>query len=116
MKTMETPHAGGRTRREFLRTSTVLVAGTAIASTLPRPGYAAGDDTIKVALIGCGGRGSGAAAQALSTSGPTRLWAMADVFEHRLQSSLAGLQRNHQAKLDVPRDRQFVGFDGYKKA
>ena len=116
MKTMETPQAGGTTRREFLRTSTVLVAGTAIASTLPRPGYAAGDDTIKVALIGCGGRGSGAAAQALSTSGPTRLWAMADVFEHRLQSSLAGLQSNHQAKLDVPRDRQFVGFDGYKKA
>jgi myo-inositol 2-dehydrogenase / D-chiro-inositol 1-dehydrogenase len=116
MKTMETSQSGGTTRREFLRTSGVLVAGTALATTLPRPGYAAEDNTIKVALIGCGGRGSGAAAQALSTTGPTKLWAMADVFEHRLQSSLSGLQRNHQAKLDVPRDRQFVGFDGYKKA
>src|SRR5512135_3113771 len=104
------------TRREFLRISSQAVAGAALTAAVVRPGYAAEDNTIKVALIGCGGRGSGAAAQALSTTGPTKLWAMADVFEHRLQSSLSGLQRNHQAKLDVPRDRQFVGFDGYKKA
>ena len=116
MNTNETSRSGGTSRREFLRTSSVLMAGTALASTLPRPGYADENNTIKVALVGCGGRGSGAAAQALSTKGPTKLWAMADVFEHRLQSSLSGLQRNQQAKLDVPPDRQFVGFDGYKKA
>jgi len=116
MKTTETTQTGGTTRREFLKTSSVLVAGTALASTLPRPGYAAENNTIKVALIGCGGRGSGAAAQALSTRGPTKLWAMADVFEHRLQSSLAGLQKDHQAQMEVPAERQFVGFDGFKKA
>jgi predicted dehydrogenase len=116
MNTIETSRSGGTSRREFLRTSSVLMAGTALASTLPRPGYADENNTIKVALVGCGGRGSGAAAQALSTKGPTKLWAMADVFEHRLQSSLSGLQRNHQAKLEVPPDRQFVGFDGCRKA
>jgi predicted dehydrogenase len=113
---MEAPQGSGTTRREFLRTSSVLVAGTALTSSLPRPGYAAEDNTIKLALVGCGGRGSGAAAQALSTKGPTKLWAMADVFEHRLQSSLGGLQKNHEKQMEVPRDRQFVGFDGYKKA
>jgi len=113
---MEASQGSGTTRREFLRTSSLVMAGAALASTMPRPGYAEENNTIKVALVGCGGRGSGAAAQALSTKGPTKLWAMADVFEHRLQSSLSGLQRNQQAKLDVPPDRQFVGFDGYKKA
>jgi len=113
---MESSQGSGTTRRDFLRTSSLVVAGAALASTMPRPGYAAENNTLKVALVGCGGRGSGAAAQALSTKGPTKLWAVADVFDYRVQSSLAGLQKNHQAQVDVPRDRQFVGFDGYKKA
>ena len=80
------------TRREFLKTSGTALAGAALAGAMARPGYAAENNTIKIALVGCGGRGTGAAAQALSTQGPTKLWAMADVFEQRAQSSLANLK------------------------
>jgi predicted dehydrogenase len=104
------------TRREFLKTSGTVLAGAALASAIARPGYAAENNTIKIALVGCGGRGTGAAAQALSTQGPTKLWAMADVFENRLQSSLANLKPGHEKQLDVPPERQFIGLDGYKKA
>jgi predicted dehydrogenase len=96
-----------------------LVGGAAaLASTalLPRA-YAAGDETINLALVGCGGRGSGAADQALSSvCGPTKLVAMADVFESNLDGSLKGIQDKHKEKVDVPKDRQFIGFDGYKQA
>lgn len=104
------------TRREFLKTSGAAIAGAALAGTLARPGYTAENNTIKIALIGCGGRGTGAAAQALSTSGPTRLWAIADVFENRLQSSLSGIKPGHEKQIDVPPERQFIGLDAFKKA
>ncbi len=93
-----------------------MAAGVALAGALARPGYAAENNTIKIALVGCGGRGTGAAAQALSTLGPTRLWSMADVFENRLQGSLANLKPGHDAQIDVPPERQFIGLDGFKKA
>ncbi len=104
------------TRREFLRTSSAVVAGAALAGAAARPGYAAENNTIKIALVGCGGRGSGAAAQALSTKGPTKLWAMADVFSHRLQSSLGGIKQGHADQVAVPPERQFIGMDAFKKA
>src|SRR5664279_4717339 len=104
------------TRREFLKTSSTALAGAALASAIARPGYAAENNTIKIALVGCGGRGSGAAAQALSTQGPTKLWAVADVFDHRLQSSLTNLKQSHEKQVDVPPERQFIGLDGFKKA
>lgn len=104
------------TRREFLKTSGTALAGAALASAIARPGYAAENNTIKLALVGCGGRGTGAAAQALSTQGPTKLWAVADVFEHRIQSSLANLKQSHEKQLDAPPDRQFIGLDGFKQA
>ena len=104
------------TRRQFLRASGAAAAGLALAGAVARPGYAAESNTIKIALVGCGGRGTGAASQALSTKGPTRLFAMADVFENRLQSSLANLKPAHEAQLDVPPERQFIGLDGFKKA
>jgi predicted dehydrogenase len=109
------------TRREFLKTSSAVVAGTALASAITgcqtaRPGHVADNNTIKIALVGCGGRGSGAVAQALSTQGPTKLWAMADVFDNRLQSSLANLKQSHEKQVDVPAERQFVGLDGFKQA
>jgi predicted dehydrogenase len=104
------------TRRQFLKTSSAGLAGIALVTAVPRPGYAAENNTIKIALVGCGGRGSGAAAQALSTTGPTTLWAMADVFEHRLQSSLAGLKQAHEKQIQVPPERQFIGLDGFKHA
>jgi predicted dehydrogenase len=87
-----------------------------LAGAVARPGYAAENNTIKIALVGCGGRGSGAAAQALSTRGPTKLWAMADVFPNRLESSLAGITEQHAAQVDVPPERRFIGLDGFKKA
>ena len=104
------------TRREFLKTSGSALAGAALAGAVARPGYAAENNTIKIALVGCGGRGTGAASQALSTKGPTKLVAVADVFEHRLQSSLANLKTGHEQQLDVPPERQFIGLDGFKKA
>ncbi|MBI3851072.1 MAG: Gfo/Idh/MocA family oxidoreductase [Verrucomicrobia bacterium] len=106
------------TRREFLKTSGAAVAATALAGTLaaPRPGYTAEDNTIKIALVGCGGRGTGAAANALSTKGPTQLWAMADVFEHRLEGSFKALSPKYTSQIHVPPERRFLGFDSFKRA
>jgi predicted dehydrogenase len=104
------------TRRDFLKASGTALAGAALAGSIARPGYAAENSMIKIALVGCGGRGTGAAAQALSTEGPTKLWAAADVFEARLQTSLGSLQKDHDKQLDVPPERQFIGLDGFKKA
>ncbi|HRY50440.1 MAG TPA: gfo/Idh/MocA family oxidoreductase [Candidatus Paceibacterota bacterium] len=109
-------HLREATRRDFLKTSGQMVAGVALAGAMARPGYAAESNTIKIALIGCGSRGTGAAENALSTEGPTKLWAMADVFPNRLENSYKTLTEKHSAQLDVPPDRRFVGMDGFKKA
>jgi len=104
------------TRRQFLSRSGRVAAGAALAAAVARPGYTAEDNTLKVVLIGCGGRGTGAASQALSTKGPTKLWAMADFFAERLQNSLNSLKPQFADKIDVPPERQFVGLEGFKKA
>ena len=103
------------TRREFLKTSSKALAGAALAAAVARPGYTAEDNTIKIALIGCGGRGTGAAAQALSTQGPVKLVAVADVFEHRMKNTLKQLEK-FGSQIDVPAERQFLGLDAYRKA
>jgi len=104
-------------RREFIKTTGRLAAASALAGVAIPQVHAAGSDLIQVALIGCGGRGSGAAANALSTkSGPIKLIAMADVFEDRMNGSYDALKRQHGDKVDVPQDRRFIGFDAYKKA
>jgi hypothetical protein len=104
-------------RREFLKnTGRIAATSTLAAGIIPRI-YAAENNTIKVALIGCGGRGTGAASEALSVkNGPTKLVAVADVFENRVANSYKRLKEGHPDKVDVPEDRRFVGFDGYKKA
>jgi len=105
------------TRREFIKTTGRLAAASAVAGMAIPFVHAAGSDTIQVALIGCGGRGTGAADQALSTkSGPIKLVAMADVFENRLKSSFTQLTKTHASQVEVPEDRQFIGFDGFQKA
>jgi len=104
------------TRREFLKTSATFAAGAVVAGAVARPGYAAENNTIKLALIGCGGRGTGAAGQALSTKGPTQLWAMADFFPQRLDNSLKGLSAQFAKQVDVPPERRFVGLEGFKQA
>jgi predicted dehydrogenase len=104
-------------RREFLKNSGRVAAVSAVGAWAVPSAYAAENNTIKVALVGCGGRGTGAVENALSTkSGPTQLVAMADVFDHRLQSSLGKLSPKFGKQIDVPKDRQFLGFDAYKKA
>ena len=100
------------TRRDILKAA--AVAG-ALAG-LPEV-HAAGGDVIRVGLVGCGGRGTGAAMQALSAGSDVRLVAMADAFEDRLQESLSFLQGEPKvaARVDVPADRRFVGFDAFEK-
>lgn len=106
-------------RREFIKNTGKIAAVSALAGVaIPRV-HAAGSDLIQVALIGCGGRGTGAAAQALATKGgPIKLIAMADVFPERLKQSLQSLKQDSVAsgKMDVPAERQFTGFDSYKPA
>jgi predicted dehydrogenase len=103
-------------RRKFLRWSGAA-AGSALAGTALPLVHAAENNTICLALIGCGGRGTGAAVDAFeATGGPVKLVTMADIFERRLESSLKSLTQEHAAKVDVPRERQFTGFDSYKQA
>src|SRR6266699_6608995 len=106
------------TRRDFLKkTSTAVAGGTLLGGlSLERSAYAAGSDTLRIALIGCGGRGSGAADQALNTSGGVKLVALADVFEDHLQGSLGNLKKQHADRVEVPKEHQFTGFDAYKQA
>ncbi len=110
------PQGSPITRRSFLSSSGVMLSAATVGSlAVDRFAFAQASDTIKLALIGCGGRGTGAAGQALSVPG-TKLVAMADAFPDRLEGSLKTLIKEHGAKVDVPADRQFVGLDAYKNA
>ena len=107
---------GVRSRRDFLKDTGRIAAASTLATVLP-PGYVAEDNTIRVALIGAGGRGSGAAVNALSTEqGPVKLVALADIFQERLDRSYANLKERHADQVDVPPERRFLGFDAYKHA
>jgi predicted dehydrogenase len=106
----------------------MLATGPAAATRLnvARAAHARGGDELKIALIGCGGRGTGAAAQALNTPGPVKLWAMADAFGDRLQRSLkqlsSGAKVSHGTaeglaeRIDVPPERRFVGLEAFRQA
>lgn len=103
-------------RRLFLKAGALSAfAGMSVPSV-----FAGEDNTLRLALIGCGGRGSGAANNALSSKNlPTKIVAMADVFESHIKTSHSALSNqfaNQPGRVDVPPDRQFVGFDAYKKA
>jgi myo-inositol 2-dehydrogenase/D-chiro-inositol 1-dehydrogenase len=103
-------------RREFLKTSALVAGGVMLNQFAFAGGHSSTDDTIKIALIGCGDRGTGAAFQALSTKQNIKLVAMADAFQDRLDNSYKVLSDKFKDKVDVPQDRRFVGFDGYQKA
>ncbi|MEZ6235538.1 MAG: Gfo/Idh/MocA family oxidoreductase [Phycisphaerales bacterium] len=113
------------TRRDFVRTSAGAAAGLATlslpaaAARVARTAYAAGSDTIKVGLVGCGGRGTGAAAQALTADAGCRLWAAADIMPGRIASALGNVASEMgdeaAAKIDCPDDRRFVGLDAYRR-
>lgn len=104
-------------RREFLETSGKLIAASALAGVaIPRV-HAGENNTIQLALIGCGGRGTGAVADAFESKvGPLKLVAMADVFEHKLKTSYDAIAQKYSTQVDVPAERRFLGFDAYRKA
>ncbi|RYU95351.1 Gfo/Idh/MocA family oxidoreductase [Emticicia agri] len=112
-------------RRDFVKASAVVAGGLSVTS-LPLNSYANSsvDDTIKVALVGCGGRGTGAAFQALSVKENVKLVAMADAFRDRIDYAYKNLttekenskRQSVKSRVDVPEERKFVGFDGYKQA
>jgi myo-inositol 2-dehydrogenase/D-chiro-inositol 1-dehydrogenase len=115
-------------RREFVKQSAVAAASFVTASGLSSRAYAAGSDEVKVGLIGCGGRGTGATTQALmATKTPVKLWAMADLFRDQLDRSYDMLYNGAEARydrvafdglasqMDVPEERKFVGFDAYRR-
>src|SRR5688572_7120286 len=105
------------TRRDFLKhTGVAFTAGALAGATLPAV-HAAQDSTVQIALVGCGGRGTGAAGNALGVqNGPIKLVAMADVFENRLKLSHKSLADKFADQVQVPEDKKFISFDGYKNA
>jgi len=114
-------------RRRFLQGSAAAISGAALIPALSRTVHAGADETIKIGLVGCGGRGTGALSQALNTEGPVKLWAVGDLFQDQIDKSLTSLTggpggRGNQARnsrvagrVDVSPDRRFVGFDAYKQ-
>jgi predicted dehydrogenase len=107
-------------RRNFLRNSAVATSAIALNSNVANSAYFLGTEPIKIALVGCGGRGTGAAFQALSVKENVALVAMADAFQDRIDSCYNSLNSDKtpqvKARLKVPKENQFVGFDAYKKA
>ena len=109
-----TQPAAGMPRRRFLQTTAAVSAAATLAQT-PFV-HAQGTDVIRVGLIGCGGRGTGAAAQALRADPNVKLTAIGDAFRDRLEQSLATLRRDGPIaeKIDITPERQFVGLDAYR--
>jgi predicted dehydrogenase len=114
---VSSPAPADPARRRFIKSTGQFAAASALVASATSPAHAAEDHTIRVALIGCGGRGTGAAANALLVpNGPIKLVAMADVFENKLTSSFNNLTARHAERMDVPPERRFLGFDAYKQA
>src|ERR1017187_9978914 len=104
---MNQPPSNLTNRREFLKTTGRLAAASALAGVAVPHVHAAGNDAIQLALVGCGGRGSGPAANALAAKGdPLKLVAMADVFENRLQTSFNILKKQFANQMEVSPERQ----------
>ena len=104
-------------RREFLKRTARLAAVSTLAGVAIPHVHAGEDNTIRLAIVGCGNRGSGAVGDALSaTDEPVKLIAMADLFADRLEPSHKALSKQFGERIDVPKERQFLGFDAYKKA
>jgi myo-inositol 2-dehydrogenase / D-chiro-inositol 1-dehydrogenase len=115
----ESQPVAGSSRRDFIAKSSVIAATGALVGgslNIARAAHSFGSDLIKIGLIGCGGRGTGAATQALNTKGgDMKIVAMGDVFPDRLQGAVRAVKGAHGDKFDVPAERQFSGFDAYKK-
>ncbi len=110
--------ASKATRRDFIKGSAAAMVAGSLASglTIGRSAHAAESGPLKIALIGCGGRGTGAANDCMEGNRDVKLVALADAFKDRLQGALGGLKGKYGDRVDVPESRQFVGFDAYKGA
>jgi predicted dehydrogenase len=114
---MNPPSSSPLTRRGFLQKSGHAITASTLAGVALPHVHAAGSDSIQLALIGCGGRGSGAVANALETpGGRTKVVAMADLYQDRLDRAHQALSDKFEKRIDVPYDRQFIGFDAFKNA
>jgi predicted dehydrogenase len=117
---MPRPAPQHSSRREFLKSTGRTAAATSLALTTAPQLFAADDSTVRVALVGCGGRGSGAAKQALSVEGqgPIQLVAMADVFEKNLANKHKDISKDFEGtnKVAVLDEQKFIGFDAYRQA
>jgi predicted dehydrogenase len=115
MRQLERTKSMTTTRRTFLQSTAALAATSLLAQNAHA--QVGADRELKIGLIGCGGRGTGAAGQALKADRNVKLWAMADAFDDRLQSSLARLSNDREiaGKIEVPQERRFTGFDGYQR-
>ncbi|NBT08291.1 MAG: gfo/Idh/MocA family oxidoreductase [Chitinophagia bacterium] len=121
---MNKPFSGNNSRRDFVKGTSLLAGGILAAPLLSRANFFSGsDDTIKIAVIGCGGRGTGAAMQALSSKQNVKIIAMADAFKDNLDNCHKSLTEEINnsigelaKRLDVPEERRFTGFDAYQKA
>src|SRR5256885_15982926 len=106
-------------RRDFLKTSTAATVGGVFAANLsfPEKSFAANSDTLKVGLIGCGGRGNGAAADALAADSNTVLYAMGDIEPAKIELGLREIEKSvtDRSRIQVPAERRFVGLDAYEK-
>ena len=126
MTTENSQTPASTTRRDFIKTGSAAVAastlsgsvfaGTSPATALQSSVFAAGSDVIRVGLVGCGGRGTGAAAQALAADKNAKLVAMGDTFYDHLDKSYKNLKKNQVAdQVEVDADHKFIGFDAYQK-
>ncbi len=102
-----------KSRRKFMQTSAAVAGGVMVSPlAIASNPHVNVDNTIKIALIGCGGRGSGAANEALNTGDDVRLVAMADAFQEKLDSSYKNLLKIHGKKVTVKEEHKFIGLDG----
>jgi len=120
---MNNDQKNNTTRRDFVKQTSLVAGGLLVMPVLSKANFFSGaDDAIKIALVGCGGRGTGAAMQALLSKQNVKLVAMADAFRDRLDLCYKKLTdessgaENVKARVDVPEERKFTGFDAYQKA
>ena len=117
---LDNPKTNLQSRRNFVKNSSLLAGGLLAAPMLTKANFFSGaNDVIKIALIGCGGRGTGAAVQALSTKQNVQLVAMADAFRDRLDTSYQHIleeMAETKTRVNVKDEHKFTGFDAYKNA
>jgi predicted dehydrogenase len=113
---MTQPNHPNLRRRSLLKGASAAAAASVLPTAFGQERGAAGDAELRIALIGCGGRGTGAASQALKAAGNARLVTMADAFDDRMQGALGELTKRHPDNVDVPKERMHVGFDAFQKA